>query len=77
VDAYEARCVSGENGGAALEVKWSPAAGDMRPELIDTSTWLTSGDMGTHVLDIAFTQADLAADADRRAQLWLKSNGMP
>lgn len=76
-DAYEARCVSGENGGAALEVKWSPAAGDMRPELIDMSAGLISGDLGTHVLDIAFTQADLIADADHRAQLWLSQSGTP
>lgn len=76
-DAYEARCVSGDNGGTGLEVKWSPAAGDVRPELIDMGSFLVSGDMGTHVLDFAFAQADLVADADRRAQVWLNANGAP
>lgn len=76
-DAFEARCVPGDGGSKALEVKWSPAAGDARKEPLDFTSITYSGKTGTHVLDTGFGQADLIADVANRSSLWLMNPGKP
>lgn len=43
----------------ALEVAVAPEAGDVRQNPVNFGGWLTSGDSGTHVLDMQFFHQDL------------------
>lgn len=76
-DAFEARCVSAGAGTRGLEVAWSPKEGDKRVNPIDFSRMIYSGSLGTHILDFAFGQADLAADIERRAKAWQLGRSEP
>ena len=66
-DLYTAHCVDGPDGYRFLGIAAAPGPGDKRPMPLDLENWRLNTAMGTHVLDLQFTQGDLI-DLTKRAR---------
>jgi pimeloyl-ACP methyl ester carboxylesterase len=66
-DFYTGRCVDGPRGFRYLAVSVTPAPDDRRVSPFDLSIVWFHGELGTHVLDMQFTQGDLVDLVAQRA----------
>jgi hypothetical protein len=62
-DAFEARCTQSRTGHQGLELRWTGSGKGPIPNCHPQS----SGNFGTHVLDLAMVQGEIVADIRRRS----------
>ncbi|MGC4118981.1 MAG: DUF3089 domain-containing protein [Myxococcales bacterium] len=81
-DYYTAQCVQGPKGYSYLAIDAAPQPGEARQPIFDLKQRRLAGPMGTHSLDLQFTQGDLigmvarkAAAASREPSLALSAAG--
>jgi hypothetical protein len=67
-DYYEASCVEGAAGYQYLAVAPAPLPDDKRQNPVDLNMAALNGRLGTHILDMQFTQGDLIDLIARKAQ---------